>query len=314
MKQIPPIPLKDKYWREIQREIERIFNEVLFIPLYKAVGIPVKEVRNAPSTPLEKAIAEGKVWYEDKQFKGTFNAAISKEIKEMGGKWNAKSKTWSYAATLPAGVSMAIAAASFKYEAMRQAVLTTLSDMNIESIDRLANYGDPYSQTIRWMNDDWVKALKGITVAPQLTDDEVGFLTAEYSQNLDLYVKKWTEESILKMRQIVQDQTFAGRRPESIAKMIQHEFSVSRSKAKFLASQETRLLLGSFHESRARSVGSQFYIWRGRLDQKERHDHRILEGKKIFWDSPPVVDLRTGRRAHAGCDYNCRCVSIAVIE
>ena len=127
MKQIPPIPLKDKYWLDIQKEIERIFNEVLFIPLYKAVGIPVKEVRNSPSTPLEKAIAEGKVWYADGKFHANqWNAALSRELRELGAKFNKLSKTWTYTAALPAGVSFAVAAAAARYDAIKKAVLYTL--------------------------------------------------------------------------------------------------------------------------------------------------------------------------------------------
>ena len=47
------------------------------------------------------------------------------------------------------------------------------------------------------------------------------------------------------------------------------------------------------------------YIWTTRKDNKVRPDHARLEGRIINWNDPPVVDLRSGRRRHAGEDYNC---------
>lgn len=315
MKQIPPIPLKDKYWLDIQKEIERIFNEVLFIPLYKAVGIPVKEVRNSPSTPLEKAIAEGKVWYADGKFHANkWNAALSRELKEMGATFNAASKTWTYAGALPAGVSFAVAAAAARYDAIKKAVIWTLDNADIKSIDNLGNLPDRFSRTIEWLDGDFNKALKGITIPPQLTEGEKNGIAVDYSHNMGLYIKKWTEETILELRQDVERMVYAGQRPDAISRLIQTKYGQSKRKAAFLASQETRLLKSAFDRERAKSVGCKAYIWRGRLDAKERPDHRALEGQKIFIDSPPVVDLKTGRRAHASEDFGCRCVPIYIIE
>lgn len=314
MRQIPPIPLKDKYWIDIQKEIERIFNEVLFIPLYKAVGIPVKELKNAPSTPLEKAIAEGKVWYDGEHFKGQWNARISKELREMGAEFLPKSKWWRYTDTLPAGISFAIAAATIRYDAIKQAVLWTLDNANIQSIDNLGNLPDRFEKSIKWQNDDWNKALKGITIPPQLTQEEINGIAIDYSHSVSLPIKDWAHETVLELRQDVQNMVYAGQRPDAIARLIQEKYGQSKRKAAFLASQETRLMKGTFDQERAKSVGSKAYLWRGRMDQKERHDHKLLEGKKIFIDSPPVVDLKTGRRAHAGMDWGCRCIPIYLIE
>ena len=47
------------------------------------------------------------------------------------------------------------------------------------------------------------------------------------------------------------------------------------------------------------------YIWTTRRDDRVRPDHARLEGRIINWNDPPVVDLRSGRRRHAGEDYQC---------
>lgn len=49
------------------------------------------------------------------------------------------------------------------------------------------------------------------------------------------------------------------------------------------------------------------YIWTTRRDNRVRPDHARLEGRICSWNDPPIVDLRSGRRAHPGGDYNCRC-------
>lgn len=55
--------------------------------------------------------------------------------------------------------------------------------------------------------------------------------------------------------------------------------------------------------------GFQYYVWTTKKDNKVRPDHARLEGRIINWNDPPVVDLRSGRRAHCGGDYNCRCTA-----
>lgn len=51
------------------------------------------------------------------------------------------------------------------------------------------------------------------------------------------------------------------------------------------------------------------YVWTTKKDNRVRPDHARLEGRIISWNDPPVVDLRSGRRAHCGGDYNCRCTA-----
>lgn len=60
--------------------------------------------------------------------------------------------------------------------------------------------------------------------------------------------------------------------------------------------------------------GFQYYVWTTKRDSKVRPDHARLEGRIINWNDPPVVDLRSGRRAHCGGDYNCRCTAAPLKE
>jgi len=318
MKQITPIPLKDKYWRFIRAEIDRLFRAVLFDPLFEVIKPTKKElntpVQNASSDALTYAIANGSVWYEDGAFHGTFNAKVSKRLKEMGAKYDSRSETWRYAGAMPAEVSLAMTIAADRYSKLRHTLIRTLDDMNIESINRLSDIPNKYQQTIDWMEGDFQKAVKGISIPPTLTAAQRGVLAAEWGYNLDKYIKDWIGENIIKLRQDIQQQAFTGRRAESMVKDIIHTYQVGQRKAEFLARQETSLLMSKFHETRYKAMGINKYRWSGTMDSRERADHRALEGKIFTWDNPPVTDTRTGARNNPGEDFNCRCIAIPLLD
>lgn len=56
------------------------------------------------------------------------------------------------------------------------------------------------------------------------------------------------------------------------------------------------------------------YVWTTRKDDRVRPDHARLEGRICSWNDPPVVDLRSGRHAHPGEDYNCRCTAAPLAD
>lgn len=319
MKQLPPIRLKEYYFRNIEDEINRLFYEVIYAPIVKAVGATYKalseEIINTNRTALTDAIRSGNVWYDDGQFKGHFNAAISRELRDLGATFNIKSKTFSLPpAQLPPYVSMANADSYSRYKSLQDSMIQALDNINIDSINNISDVPDKYVQTVNWMESDFQKTVKAITIPPKLTKDQIGIIAADWGQNLDLYIKKWAKENILELRQKVQEQAFSGRRASSMVKMIQDNYQVSKRKAEFLARQETSLLMSKFREVRYKDIGATKYIWRGAMDERERPDHKKLQNKIFNWDSPPVVDTRTGRRANPGEDYGCRCVAVAVLE
>jgi uncharacterized protein with gpF-like domain len=94
------------------------------------------------------------------------------------------------------------------------------------------------------------------------------------------------------------------------------------SHARLIARTETARTASVLTEVRAKSVGSEGYIWRTSLDADVRPkigtpnfaklntlamgSHRKLEGTFHRWDDPPIAS-ENGERAHPGQIYNCRC-------
>jgi len=60
-------------------------------------------------------------------------------------------------------------------------------------------------------------------------------------------------------------------------------------------------------QERQQALGAETYIWRTSQDSRVRASHRALDGTIQRWDTPPIVDEKTGRRAHPGEDFQCRC-------
>ena len=313
MKTLDPLILKEKYYTNVEREINRILDEVLFVPLALSLGMKKKELRNAKDN-LTEAIASGDVYFENGVFKGSFNSRISKRLQDIGATYDKRIKGWKYDGALPPDISIANAQADARFKQLRKDFIQTLDDVDIESISKISQIPDAYDQTIEWMNDDFLKTAKAVTVDIQLTDAMRGIITAEWSQNLDLYVKDWAQENITKMREQVEKQVFSGGRAKGLENILMQRYGVSRHKAKFLARQETGLLMAKFHESRCRDIGITDYIWSAAMDERTRDDHKDLNGKRFSFSSPPVADKRTGARANPSVFYGCRCTARPIVD
>ena len=313
MKTLDPLILKEKYYTNVEREINRILDEILFVPLALSLGMNKKELRNAKDS-LTESIRNGDVYFENGVFKGSFNSRITKRLKDIGATYNKKIKGWTYDGALPPDISIANAQADARFKQLRKDFIQTLDDVDIESISRISQIPDAYDQTITWMNDDFLKTAKAITVDIQMTDAMRGIITAEWSQNLDLYVKGWAQESIFKMRDQVEKHVFAGGRANGLENILMQRYGVSRHKAKFLARQETGLLMAKFHESRCNDIGITDYIWSSSMDERTRDDHRDLNGKRFSFSAPPIADKRTGTRANPSEYFGCRCTARPIVD
>lgn len=313
MKLLKPARLRPQYFLTIESAINEIFRELIYKPIQCVADV---ELRNRRDTALVAAIKSGRIEYADGVFTGTFNAAISKDLRDIGARYDGRGKKWVLTTAPPADVQLAQAQTDARFAATKENVLRVLDAVPANLGEKLAQakLDGKYSWAIRHMNADFVKSVQAVTVAPMLTDEQERNLAREYSQNLDLYIKNFTDKNILKLREEVRAATFGGTRPESLAAAIQKNYKTTKAKAAFLARQETSLLLSKFHEERYKDVGVRRYKWSTSHDSHVRPDHKLLDGKVFSWDQPPIVDRSTGRRANPGEDYECRCVPIPIWE
>ena len=165
---------------------------------------------------------------------------------------------------------------------------------------------------------EW-KRVVSKTLGLELTDDY--YLGEFYKRSL----KEWTDlnvdliksipkNSLGEMEDIVLNGFKKGETIKSIMQDIQHTYGVSRNKAKFLARDQMAKLNSNIAQMQQTDAGVNEYIWSSSGDGRVRDRHKELDGKKFKWSEPPIVDKKTGRRAHPGEDYQCRCVALPVFD
>jgi SPP1 gp7 family putative phage head morphogenesis protein len=194
-----------------------------------------------------------------------------------------------------------------------------VADIN-KAINELAEKADETIKTLSFstdlplfaMNQDVSETLP-IGIRPTLDARTAEKLRKDYTESQKLNVKNWTPDQIQRLREMV-ERYQTSETNESLTDMIMKEWDVSANKANFLARQETSLFFSKFSMNRASSAGVRRYRWSTSHDVRVRDRHKELDGTIHSVDDPPVVDLKTGRRAHPGEDYNCRCAAIWVLE
>lgn len=138
------------------------------------------------------------------------------------------------------------------------------------------------------------------------------------AENVDL-ITSIPLDAAARVHKLALDRVENSGRAAEISAEIMRTGHVSRSRATLIARTEVARVASGLVEARSIHVGSEGYIWRTSKDADVRNrdgnpvgSHRLLEGKFIRWDSPPVAST-DGTRAHAGQIYNCRCYPEPVI-
>lgn len=148
--------------------------------------------------------------------------------------------------------------------------------------------------------------LRGITT--RSLSKNVDFFRA---QNVDLISSLAGEEldTIGDMLDVADRQ---GVRVEVLRERLMERFGVSEAKADLLARDQTLKLAAQINQEQQQAAGVERYRWSSSRDERTRERHADLDGTEHSWDDPPEVD-GSGRTAHPGEDYQCRCVAVPIV-
>jgi SPP1 gp7 family putative phage head morphogenesis protein len=315
MRYLRPLRLKISYYSGIETTINLIFYTRCFAPIVKAFEENSHKsalVQNA-NDPISTALRQGKIFYFDGKFTGQFDAKISAAFKYLGAKFNLLDKSWKLP-VIPPHIQSTLADVNLRMEKIKSDILRNLDKVPTDKDFMQQQLTAEYLKTVNRINEDFLETIKGVTIAPILTEQAKLNISKNWAQNLELYINKWTAQNILKLREEVATNTYRGQRAEGLIKNIQTDYGVSRRKAKFLARQETSLLMSKMREERYKDAGITQYKWSGVMDERERPDHKLLEDNVYSWDNPPIVDRTNGRKANPGEDFGCRCVAIPIVN
>lgn len=305
----------DAYEVALKKKILYVLYNILYAPLFQEISKEYSKIYNTIDN-LINAVLDGQIVYDAGYFKGKFSAGISKYLKSIGGEWDKQKKAFRIEfAKIPMHLMTSISTARARKislnRALSEAILNIDSDKVLESIDFTNNF----YQQIRTIDTRFdIKIPEDLSIAVELSPLEKQMIARDYSNNLKLYIKDFVDKEIPNLRKIVEENVFVGYRATKIKEDIMNRFNISENKANFLAKQETKLLTSQYQILKAKDASIKKYIWRTSKDSHVRHSHKMLDGKVIEIDNPPIVDPETGRRAHAGEDFGCRCSKIWVVE
>lgn len=314
-----PIKESTREFEVLERRIKRAFRRALYEPLLRELAFPSSKLKNSRSALLE-AISQGRVVFGKGRFSGRFGAEISKELRALGARWDWRAATFRIEfGTIPADVRIAIGIAESEFQKRVVAVQERLSQNLPAEIAGTVKAGDIFDSSISKVERSLKDTLHGITVPPQLTEERRKRIVDEWQNKLEPWIRDFADEEIVKLRAAIAENALSGNRYDAIVKTIQRSFAITGSRARFIARQETQMLLTKFKEARYTDSGVDEYKWgcvAGSKAHPVRPSHRILQGKIFRWDTPPITTApdEPARRNNPGTDYNCRCFALPVVR
>lgn len=326
--ELKPIQETPGDYDRLEGEILKLLREEIYKPLLKILGISPRAlydttIKNATDDLLD-AIQSGRLTYDRGYFRGPLDANLTRELRKIGATWDPSKRLYFLPnAKLSIEVRHAISMSRVKFLEKVEFLnkkLTTFLPAEIAGKLRLEQIFD---LALFKIDTKIQSTLKSITVSPTLTPDQRARVAAEYTQNMQLYIKEFTEKEIVELRGKIAENALKGQRYEGIIQEIRKSYGVSENKAKFLARQETSLLMAKFKQVRYQDAGVKRYRWACVKNPKQRtpeapykpgevrYYHGLLDGTEQTWDNPPVINS-IGERKHPGQDYNCRCYPIPI--
>lgn len=319
LKIIPPIKESTEDFEEIERRILDIFRREIYLPLLAELKdfAPDGTFLENSQWSLVRALMDGQVTFHRGRFKGKFDSRVSREIKSLGGEYDRKTKSWRLASSkLPPDVDHAIRISDARFQEAAKRVTARIQKIVPAEVADLIKIQDCFDSTLWKVEDAMDKSMKNIRVLPKLSARERDQIATEYTTNLTKYIKDFTEKEIVELREKIERNVMKGNRYERMISTIRKSYGVSQNKAKFLARQETGLMMAQFKSARYQAADVNEYIWTcvlGSPNHPVRPMHKDLDGKIFRFDKPPIT-AEDGRRNNPGEDYNCRCMARPIVR
>lgn len=287
---------------------------LIYKPLLKVTK--TKLLQNSVEDLLH-AILEGHIKYNGVGFVGVFTGTWSKELKKFGAVWSKNTFGWHIREDLlPVEVRQAISMAAVREEELRKRFIGALDSLPIAEVAENVKVDKLFEKAEKDFDTQFRKNVRSIAIPPKLSKEMKEQLAEEYTNNLKLYISKFTQEQVLSLRKTIESHAFTGVRHKSVQEMLTSSYGISKRKAAFLAEQETNLLTAKLQEIRYAEVGIDSYVWqtvKGSAEHPVRPMHKKLDGTTQRFSKPPVTN-KQGKRNNPRQDYRCRCTAVPIVE
>lgn len=317
MRELKEIQHLRSYNEKIFGVIDEFFKDTIFYYLMAVAN--QTEVYNSSEKVINGLISNN-IFYLNGQFyskTGRFSNEISNTFEQWGAVYNLRERSFVIkSSNIPLDVLGAISQVNISNDTKLDTMLRYIDGIgdNLDFVTSKIDFGGEVTDIIGSLDGQYRDSVKTINIIPDNTTPYMQkLISTEYTNNMKLYIQKWTEKEISKLRQEIQQIVNKGYRADKVKEYILSEYGHSVQKSTFLAKQETSLMVSKYRETRFKEAGVTHYRWATILDGRERIEHEELNGEIISWDFPPISNRATGRKCHAGVDFGCRCRTVPII-
>lgn len=314
MKKNQTIAIKDfknnnKYFELIEAKLFGDLWQMIYKPMFKLLNIKAENDSNV----ILESLKAGDIFYNGQGFQAVkkFSNKVSTELIKLGAKYDKYSKTYVISLDkLPETISSRIIRSLENAQTSLEQINQFLDylDLNIDNIVETMIFNDQVKTILDDAGNQVSENIKGLNIIePELSEEQLNEIAESYTNNMQYYVKNWAEKRIPLMREEVKKAILSGFREDEVQKMLMKEYNIGKNKAKFLAHNETSIMLAEYKKVTYKEMGFNEFIWQTIRDGRERPLHYALNATIWEFDNPPVIDERTGQKGLPGETYNCRC-------
>jgi SPP1 gp7 family putative phage head morphogenesis protein len=311
----------------LRDEILRLLRVLFFDPLTQQFEA-TKNNAAPKRSKLARLIESGDLVYSGGTFTGKLDAETGKLFRELGARFNKTKRGWDIPIPrLPLELQTAVNAQIEGRKRLEQEAREAVARIQATAkgiIPRIDLSGLAMSASARM--DERVQATlrEAIAVQPTLSGEQQKAMRKKYTENVQLSIVGFIDSEVLRFRKEVLPNIQQGMFRSDLQQYIQKRLNVGRTRAKFIARQETSLFTSQQKELQYLEAGIQKYKWQAiggkRGDGRTRDSHRQAHGKVFFWGKPVGPDgaLKPvngeGKPVDPGIDFQCRCVAVPIVE
>lgn len=315
---IKDFKIKQAYTKLIEKALSSYLWEGIYEPMFEIMNLKKPKAQNEYN-PIQEALINGNIFYikEAGGFKAKirFTSAQSRILKNWGAQYNSREKMWKiHYEKLPQTILVAIAQNQTFSKEKINAVAEFLKEVE-NNLPYLVETMVFDKEVITILDDAGNEVKKNVkhlkVIKPELSEKQKQEIARTYTENMkDYVIKDFAQERIPEMRRKIQELVLQGYRIDKVQELLQKEYGIAARKAKFLAQNETAIMLAEYKKVTYKEMGFNKFIWKTIMDGKERELHKQLNNTVWSYDDPPVIDERTGQKGLPGETYNCRCEQV----
>ena len=159
-------------------------------------------------------------------------------------------------------------------------------------------------------------------VFSQTVRENAKMITNKIVDKIAKKIESFPLEMREEMVQYISHEGLQGRRSSDIMSDLLERFrSIGESRLQLIARTEVSKSQSALTQSRALSLGLNWYIWRTSDDARVRTAHEHMDSVLVNWNNPPnpeALDPKGKQKPygnyHAGGTFNCRCYSEVIVN